>query len=280
MPSPERKPPLRLLESLPSFSPVAARLLGLAAEDQVSMREVGELIGADPGLTADVLRLANSPLYAQRHEINSLLRAMALLGMEAVRGMVLTVALRNFSRSATKSPVFQQCWRHNLACALISADLATALWKERDIGYTVGLLHDAGRLALLAAHPLTYGRLLQLGAVNVQEMNQQERELFEMDHCEIGGWLAETWQLPEDFHAAMRHHHDPVGDEQGYPHIVHYACTLASMAGFQAWGKPAEWNTDALQALLPNNSRALLEAGELIPRVAAGINSLECMLML
>src|ERR1017187_7991555 len=99
-----RRSPPKLLESLPSFSPIASRLLGLAFQERASMGEVSELIGADPALTADVLRLANSPLYARQHDINSLLRAMALLGMEAVRGIVLTVALRNFARSATKSP--------------------------------------------------------------------------------------------------------------------------------------------------------------------------------
>jgi HD-like signal output (HDOD) protein len=243
------------------------------------MREVSELIGADPALTADVLRLANSPLYARQHDISSLLRAMALLGMDAVRGLVMTVALRNFSSSATHSPVFQQCWRHNLACGLISADLAEAPWKERDAAYTIGLLHDAGRLALLAANPLSYGQLLKAGAASRPEMWEKERELFEVDHCEIGGWLADAWQLPEDFQVAMQHHHEPA-DNRGYAQIVHLACDLASMAGFQSWGQPPEWNTAALQAFLPDAGSAILDAGEFIPRVAAGINSLECMLML
>jgi HD-like signal output (HDOD) protein len=278
-----RRSPPKLLESLPSFSPIASRLLALAFQENASMREVSELISADPGLSADVLRLANSPLYARQHEINSLLRAMALLGIEAVRGLVLTVALRNFSRSATQSPVFQQCWRHNLACALVSADLAAAAWKERDAAYTIGLLHDAGRLALLAASPLAYGQLLKAGAGSTSEMLQSERELFEMDHCEVGGWLAEAWQLPPDFHVAMEHHHQPAdnpGDKHGYSQIVHLSCELASMAGFQAWGQPPEWNTEALQACLPDAGPSILDAGEFIPRLAAGINSLECMLML
>jgi HD-like signal output (HDOD) protein len=243
------------------------------------MREVSELIGADPALTADVLRLANSPLYARRQDITSLLRAIALLGVEALRGMVMTVALRDFSRSATKAPVFQQCWRHNLACGLISADLAAACGKERDAAYTIGLLHDAGRLALLAASPLCYGQLLKAGGWSAPEMREKERELFEADHCEVGGWLAESWQLPEDFQTAMAHHHEPAAD-RGYPQIVHLACDLASMAGFQAWGQPPEWNTEALEAFLPDAGPAILDGGEFIPHLAAGINSLECMLML
>src|SRR5258708_6321197 len=159
MPTTLIKPP-RIVESLPSFSPVASRLIGMATQERISLKEIGQMIEMDPALAADVLRLANSPLYARRVEITGVLRAIAMLGLEAVRGMVLTVALRNFSRSATGAPVFRQCWRHNLACALIAADLAGACMMDRDEGYSVGLLHDSGRLALLAASPITYSRLL------------------------------------------------------------------------------------------------------------------------
>jgi putative nucleotidyltransferase with HDIG domain len=267
------------LESLPSFSPIAARLLSLAFNERASMKEVSDLIGADPALTTDVLRLANSPLYARQTDINSLLRAMALLGMEAVRGLVLTVALRNFSRTATKAPVFQQCWRHCLATGLIAGDLAAANWKDRDIAYTLGLLHDAGRLAMLAATPLSYGGLLKTGAASPQEMRDKEREMFEVDHCEAGAWLAEGWKLPSDFQIAMEHHHNPEA-EGGYAQILYWACRMASMAGFQSWGPPPDWNTEGLQAFLPNAGPEILDAGELIPRIAAGINSMECMLSL
>jgi HD-like signal output (HDOD) protein len=272
--------PPRLLESLPSFSPIAARLLGLAFHERVSMKEVSDLIGADPALASDVLRLANSPLYAQHTEINSLLRAMALLGMEAVRGLVLTVALRNFSRTATKAAVFQQCWRHCLATGLIAGDLAAASWKDRDIAYTLGLLHHAGRLAMLAATPLSYGGLLKTGAASALEMSEKERELFDVDHCEAGGWLAEGWQLPGDFRIVMEHHHDDVSGLGGYAQIIHWACRIASMAGFQSWGPPPDWDTEGLQAFLPDAGPNILDAGELIPRIAAGINSMECILSL
>jgi HD-like signal output (HDOD) protein len=267
------------LESLPSFSPIAARLLSLAFQERTSMKEMSDLIGADPALTSDVLRLANSPLHSRQTEINSLLRAMALLGMQAVRGLVLTVALRNFSRSATKAPVFQQCWRHCLATGLIAGDLAAANWKDRDIAYTLGLLHDAGRLAMLAATPLSYGGLLKTGAANPQEMRVKERDMFEVDHCEAGGWLAEGWKLPVDFRNAMEHHHEAGGDGD-YAPIVHWACEMASMAGFQSWGEPPDWNTEGLPEFVPDAGPEILDAGELIPRVAAGINSMECMLSL
>jgi HD-like signal output (HDOD) protein len=241
------------------------------------MKEVSDLIGADPALAADVLRLANSPLYAQQADINSLLRAIALLGMESVRGLVLTVALRNFSRTATKSPVFQQCWRHCLATGLIAGDLATASRKDRDIAYTLGLLHDAGRLAMLAATPLAYGGLLKTGAASPQEMRGKEREMFEVDHCEAGGWLAEGWKLPLDFRGAMEHHHDTAAEGE-FSQIIHWSCQLASMAGFQSWGQPPDWNTEGLPAFVPDAGPEILDAGELIPRIAAGINSMERML--
>jgi HD-like signal output (HDOD) protein len=272
----------KIVQSLPAFSPVASRLLTITRRDNVSLKVVGDLIEMDPGLSTDVLRLANSPLYGSRSEVTGILRAVALMGLEAIRGMVLTVALRNFCRSAASAPVFRQCWRHNLACALLSGDLAEVNTIERDTGYSLGLLHDSGRLALLAARPAAYTHLLLAGAPSSEEMLIMERELFEMDHCEVGGWLAESWNLPGEFRQIMAHHHEPCGgsNELGTAFIVHMACELADMAGFPSWGPPKEWDTSKLEACLPNAGPAILDPGQLIPRIAEGINSLECTLML
>ena len=274
--------PPRIVQSLPAFSPVASRLLAITSREHVSLKAVGDLIEMDPALSTDVLRLANSPLYASRSEVTGILRAIAMMGLQAVRGMVLTVALRNFSRSATAAPVFRQCWRHSLACALLSSDLAQVNMIERDTAYSLGLLHDSGRLALLAASPVLYSRLLLAGAPSSEEMLIIEREIFDMDHCEVGDWLADSWNLPAEFRRVMAHHHEPAGgsNERGTAFIVHMACELADMAGFPSWGPPKEWDISKLEACLPNAGSAILDAGELIPRTAEGINSLECTLQL
>lgn len=243
------------------------------------MSAVSELVGADPALTVDVLKMANNPLHTRLREIDSLRQAMALLGMDRVRSLVLTVAMRNFSCSAKTSPVFQQCWRHSLACGLIAGDLAEAAARDRDTGYTIGLLHDAGRLALLAAKPLSYGRLLIAGAANIQEMWEKERELFEVDHCEAGGWLAESWRLPLNLRIAMRRHHECGSDPCGYHQIVHVACEIATLAGFHSWGEPRDWKPESVLALLPNAGPEILDASQLVERVTTQITSLEQMLM-
>ena len=269
------------MQSLPAFSPVASRLLSMATGSQASLREVSGLIEMDPALSVDVLRLINSPLYARRIEITGVMHATTLLGMEAIRGMVLTVALRNFSRLSSGAPVFRQCWRHNLACALLTADLAAVSGIDRDAAYSLGLLHDSGRLALLAASPVGYSRLLDSGAADLAELMEKERELFEMDHCDVGLWLAEEWRLPIDFQNAMSNHHEPGGGDGSHTSlIVHLACDLATMAGFPSWGRPREWDTTELQQRLPEAGPSILDSGELIPRLAEGINSLECSLSL
>ena len=268
----------RFLESLPTFSPIAARLLGLTG-DRASVSAVSELVGADPALTADVLRMANSPLYGRQREIDSLQQAMALLGMDRVRGIVLTVAMRDFSCSAKASPVFQQCWRHSLGCGVIAGYLAAAASRDRDTGYTIGLLHDAGRLALLAAKPHSYGRLLKAGAASVLEMWDNERELFGVDHCEAGGWLAEAWRLPLNVRIGMQRHHECGGDPRGYHQIVHVACELATLAGFHSWGEPRKWKPESVRALLPDASPEFLDGGQLVQRVTEEVSALENMLM-
>ena len=274
------KPP-KIAESLPPFSPVASRLLAVASQEGASLKDFSDLIEMDPALSSDVLRLVNSPLYALRGHVSGILHAIALLGLDAVRRMALTVALRDFSRPALNTPSFKQCWRHNLACAVLAGDLADAEMMERDTGYSLGLLHDSGRLALLAVRPVVYGRLLQIGAANAEEMLAMEREMFEMDHCEVGKWLADSWSLPAEFWPVMSHHHTPCGSVgRGPVLVVQLACKLADMAGFAAWGEPKEWDVTEVQKFLPRAGPEILDPGEVIPRVAERINWVECALSL
>jgi len=151
---------------------------------------------------------------------------------------------------------------------------------EWDRGYTLGLLHDSGRLALLTANPVAYNRLLQVGAPDARQMLTMENELFGVDHCQLAECLADQWRLPPGLGSAMAHHHDPYGSDARAPVlIVQMACRLADMAGFPAWGDAPPWNLDDLQEHLPRSSAERLNPETLIPWLVERINGLEGALM-
>lgn len=184
---------------LPPFPAVARKLLGAIAQDDCSMKKISDLVGSDAAFSAEVLRLANSAMLGLRHEVVSILHAVSVLGTHRLRGLVLTVGLRDFLRSARHDDLIRRCWRHNLATALSAEWMATRCRQDKDAAYSAGLLHDVGRLALLTMHPGRYLHVLQLHKRTGKDIVLCEREVLGQDHCEVGAQLAREWRLPSTF---------------------------------------------------------------------------------
>src|SRR5215472_183383 len=149
------------LKDLPPYRPVAKKLMLLAAKMDVPLEEVQQVLRTDAAFTADVLRLANSPLIGMRVQISSVMQAVMMLGLERIKALATTLALRTFLTSGAASESLVGCWRHNLATAVVCDSLARILHLDRDSCYTAGLLHDIGRLAFLRAFPGEYENILE-----------------------------------------------------------------------------------------------------------------------
>src|SRR5512142_829425 len=115
---------IRGLSDLPPFPGVAVRLMRLASTEGISLRNIAEMVRAEAAVSADVLRLANSSMFGGRTEVVSILHALAMLGLDRVKAMVTTAALRRYVASVWGYKSFVRCWRHNLACALVAQELA------------------------------------------------------------------------------------------------------------------------------------------------------------
>ncbi len=270
------------LQRLPVFPAVASRLVTMVSQEDASFRKVADLIGRDTGLTADLMRLANSPLIGLRLEIRSVLRAISVLGVSRVKTLAMTIALRNFALPAAGSEVFKECWRHSLACAFSCEELAAACSRDKDEGYTAGLMHDIGRLALLAAYPEEYSAMVKLAREQQKDLMQAERDTFEVDHCFAGGKLLREWKFPAEIcEAAQMHHIPPDPARFGISQLVHAGCQMANMLGFQMAGSHREWDVAEILAVIPSTSRkSLKEKSEgLGLRILDKINSTECSLM-
>ena len=148
---------------------------------------VANLLSSDPAFSAEVLALANSPLYATACPTTSLTRAIVVLGLERTRSLTLTVAMQAFVGNVQMTPELQNSWRHSLACALVAEELAPALRHLRaTMAIPPGLMHDLGRLGLLKAYPRPYAELLARSLRQRGQMLDAERRLFQVDHCQAG----------------------------------------------------------------------------------------------
>jgi putative nucleotidyltransferase with HDIG domain len=225
----ERPWAFKKLQPLP---PVAAQLMRMVSRD-ATFQGISALVRTDSAFAAEVLRIANSPLLGCRRRIDSIRHALTMLGMEKLKSLVMAVSLRDFLSSALQVPALSRCWRHSLACGCVSEELAGVVRVNKDSAYTAGLLHDVGRLALLASYPAEYARMLDISDEYFLDVLGCEEDLFDIDHCRAGEWLVSEWQFPEELAAvAGAHHKPPTSGRTDLPALVHFSCRLADACGF------------------------------------------------
>ncbi len=245
------------LRELPPFPAIATKLLRLFASDDVEIRDVVNLIRADTAFSSELLRVANSPIYGLRSQVSSVQHAVVILGFDRMRSFAMTISMKNFLRTAMRIDVLRRVWRHSLACALVAEELAPLFWRNgdrtsRDRAYTAGLLHNLGRLALLVKYPQEYANLLAVVSENPYDVLETERQLFDIDHCEAGGWLAKAWAFPPEIaEVATGHHEPPVKGETDIVNLVRAAALLTDWLGFDVTPLLPMLTVDELAAMLP-----------------------------
>jgi len=161
---------------------------------------------------------------------------------------------------------------------LIAEELAPALNVRSDQAYTAGLLHDVGRLGLLVKYPQSYADLLNVCTENNFDLMTSERDLFEVDHCEAGAWLAEGWEFPRELVEVIASHHNRQPEtSEPLLQVVHYACRLADCLGFEVIETRKAETLETVSSELPNKFLHLLDddGAELRERLAEKVNALE-----
>jgi HD-like signal output (HDOD) protein len=195
---------------IPTIGAVAAEVMRLAGDPDTEFRQVGRVIAQDPSLTARVLQVANSPYFGTRGEVAGVDRAVALMGMEEVRNIVLSVSVISDFSGTFGGQTFnwERFWEHSSGCALI-AQVFAKLLRLPTAGeeFVAGLLHDVGKIVLGHHFPEEFSQALELAASEGVSMAEAEQRVFGTDHTHLGRWLAERWSFPASIQVALGWHH-------------------------------------------------------------------------
>lgn len=266
-----------VLNDLPPFPVVAIKALQLVSNERAPLRELGDLISTDAALSGELLRIANSALYGLRVEVESAFTAMVLLGLDRVKGVVVTSALRHYIGKSIDAPWMRICWRHSLATALVAKDLTQGTSTSEDVAYTAGILHDVGRLALAMAFPARYSQFILNPEPTSLETLEAERELFKIDHCQAAHLLMSRWNIPKNLVVvAAEHHNPPRITDSGILTAVRFGCRMADLLGFEAVRSGGRRITyEDLLAELPGPRKLPADRDEFAFRIASKINSIE-----
>ena len=209
---------MRRIQNLPTLPEVVTRIHSLVDSPTAGSREIAEIVENDQSLTAKLLGLVNSAFYGREREIGSVRDAITEVGTTTLVNVTLSLgAYEVFKRSIGRfdSPAF---WRHAVAVGLIAQTLAESagLDRQTDHVFTGGLLHDLGKVALAYRCPDEFAAIVDRATDQSETMVEAERFVIGTDHATVGDWVARLWQLPEPIAVAIRHHHEPPGDRQGY----------------------------------------------------------------
>jgi len=274
----EQKIKPALLAEVPAFPGVAIKTLQAMSRERGELAELSEIIRTDAAISAGILRMANSALFNLRVEISGVLQAIHMLGLERVKGVVVTVAMKSYLGKSIEVPLLRACWRHSLACAVIAEEFAKAGMMEADVAYTAGLMHDVGLLGLIATYPQEYTEFLIKTESEPCDALAGERDLFGVDHCQAGQLLVTRWNLPKIFaEVTLRHHDPPLAGEPAILTVVRRSCRMADTLGFGIVQPIHPLSYEEILKDLPDRERNRFpnESEVLAQRIAGKINSIE-----
>jgi two-component system cell cycle response regulator len=261
--------------SLPTLPAIAVEMLRLMRDESTTLKQIAKLVRSDQGLATKVLRTVNSPLYGLRQPCRSIDRALAYLGQNAVKSIVLGFSLMESVRDTALGDGFDldAYWKrviYSAAAARQAAQLTGAC--DADEAFTGGLFQDMGMLAMATVFGERYGSSLHRGPHC--HLPRREKEEFGFDHTEAGAALGERWRLPEQTLQCVRRHHDPEAAAAGHPATVQ-CVALGSMLASELLAPEEERRLAKLaQAIIAWFGPGTLDLPELVRRATADAGSL------
>lgn len=244
---------------LASLPQVVIRTIDLINDPDTSAAAIGQVLSEDPGLTARLLKIVNSPFYGFPSRIDTVSRAITVIGTLELLDLILTTSVvKAFRGIPTDLVDMDSFWEHSLYTGLVARVLAGRIRAPNTERYFVaGLLHDIGSLAMYRQIPDSVAALLRRANSELTPLHALEQETLGFDHGELGAELMRAWRLPDSLVEAIRFHHTP---QQASRHrletaIVHLAdvitCSVrepANETGRIPPMEPTAWELTGLQA--------------------------------
>lgn len=230
---------VRGVGDLVTLPDVFIRINQMLENPNSTMNDIAQAVSQDPAFTVRLLRVANSPFYGFSSSIDTVSKAVSVIGTSQVRNLALSTAIASsFSGLPNKLVSMDNFWRHSLYCGLAARKLAKLAGKcDAEAVFTAGLLHDIGELVIFNRMPERAKETLLtvLDSADELPLYQVEQQILGFDHAQVGGELARQWKLPPMLEDCIALHHD-INSASRYPRevaIVHIANILAQMAEVQ-----------------------------------------------
>ena len=227
---------LERCSSLPTLPAVAIRILELCQKENLDLAEIAAIISNDPSLAAKLIKTANSPIFAVRREVTTISYAISLLGINAIRTLVLSFSLSKTCQTGN-APGLKDYWQRSVLSALAAREVCQGEQiGSRDEAFLCGLLQDIGMLALARVATGEYPKILAEANRDHDAVILLERQAFGCDHAEVGAWLLERWRAPRLLADMVACSHEPgrIGNDEDLSFLAKAVAISGSFADLWA----------------------------------------------
>ena len=264
----------QFMETIQPVPQVALKILRLTNEEEYDIKALAAEIRKDQVISAKILKLCNSAMFAGTNKIESLDHALVYIGMQILVKLVISASVDHYFGRAGSG--YSLCkgglFHHAIGTAIISEKLADLTGcVNPGLAYTAGLLHDIGKVVLdqyvTSVYPLFYRKLNDEGCSS----SSTEKVILGIDHTEIGSDLARRWTLPESLIDVIRHHHRPE-DATRHVELAHtvYLADLL-MSRFNAGLELERLDTKSLSSRLTAIGLSVEQFPEVVDLIPAGV---------
>jgi len=210
-----------MIARLPAMPQILIKLIELLQTDDAGIPELAALIAQDAGMTGKILAVANSSAYQRHQRSVGLEGALLALGTDMIKTLVISESVYQTFSSFPHSggSDLRAFWKHALGAAVVAREAARLMeYAHVEEAYLAGLLHNVGRLALLATAPREYATNFM--ARDDDDLCAVEQRTLQITHTEAGAWLIERWHLDSFLADSVLYHHEPVARlESAHPLI-------------------------------------------------------------
>ena len=231
--------------SMISLPDVYLQVKNIIDNPESTMADLSRAISIDPGMTILVLKLVNSAFYGMPRKVETISRAVGILGMQPLHDLVLAVSLTNtFSRLSQQVMDIQTFWANSFFSGLAARELARKCFlMDSERMFVEGLLRDLGHLLLYQHLPEQAEEAINIAATTGKPIHTTEQQVIGFDYTQVGKALVDEWKLPKNLGEAIRHQHNPgaTPDYQFEAALLNIAGALTE--GFQSPNGQGNWET-------------------------------------
>jgi HD-like signal output (HDOD) protein len=219
------------VENLFTLPDVAIRLNNLIDQPDTSIKDLVEVVQLDAAISATVLRLANSAWYGLPSKVDTISRAITLIGQKALRDLVMsTSVITTFKGISSEFVDMRDFWDNSVTCGVVTRNLAQKCGiRDAERMFLAGLLHKIGRLVFYASRPVLYRQVLQDKNRGEAAIIAAEESVFGFNYAQLGAALLRAWGVPAALDEVVEYQLDPLRapDHPKEAAIVHVAGDIA-----------------------------------------------------